>query len=652
MAHADFGVGETSLSLDCLIPPLGMVGFTVFLFRGKVSRLPMSLVAELKRRNVFRVASGYIVLSWVIIQVAETVFPAFGLGDDTVRLVVIVLVIGFLPTLLFAWAFELTPKGLTKEVPKEREHQIVRFKTKNLDRVIIVLLAMGLGYFAVDKFVMEPRREARASLQAARELATATEEAREEGRAEALATSSGENSIAVLAFEDMSPEGDQGYLSDGIAEELLNLLVKVPNLSVISRTSAFSFKGKDIEIPEIARRLGVNYVLEGSVRKAGQEIRITVQLIEARSDTHMWSETYDRTLEDIFAVQDEISAKVVEQLKVQLLAEAPRARETDAEAYSLYLQARYLGRLGTAEGHEQAIELLNRVLEIDPEYAPAWVSLSSNYNNQAGKGLRPAEEGYILAREAAEKALAIDSDYAPAYSQLGWFEINFSNDLVKATEYLGRALALDPSDLSIVSNAAVAAGTLGRFDQAIALLEYTSTHDPVNPVRHNNLGHIYYLSGQLVDALESFRTVQRLSPDYFALDYRMGLALLLKGEPESALTFFSAEDDDEYRVKGSALALYALGSQEEHEARLQELIEGWGEEWPSEVAPVYAWTGDVDSAFHWLEKSVTEEPGGFDTQDPLLKALHSDPRWLPLLEALGKSPDQLNAIEFEISLPR
>ena len=344
--------------------------------------------------------------------------------------------------------------------------------------------------------------------------------------------------------------------------------------------------------------------------------------------------------------------KVVEQLKIQLSTDVPHARETDSEAYALYLQARYLGRLGTAEGHEQAIDLLSRVLEVDPDYAPACVSLSSNYNNQAGKGLRPAEEGYAIAREAAERALAIDPDYAPAYSQLGWFEINFNNDMVKATEYLGRALALDPSDLAIVSNAAVAALTLGRFDQATALLEYTSTRDPVNPVRHNNLGHIYYLSGRLEDALESFRTLQRLSPDYFALEYRMGLALLLKGEAEAALASFSAEEDDEYRVKGSALALYALGRQEEHEARLQELIEGWGEEWPSEVAPVYAWTGDADSAFQWLEKSVKEEPGGFDTQDPLLQALHSDPRWLPLLESLGKSPEQLNIIRFEISLPR
>jgi TolB-like protein/Tfp pilus assembly protein PilF len=586
-----------------------------------------------------------------MIQVAETVFPAFGLGDDAVRLVVILLVIGFLPTLLFAWVFELTPKGLTKEVPKEREHQIVRFNTKSLDRIIIVLLAMGLGYFAIDKFVMEPQREARADLQAARELATATEEAREEGRAEALATSSSENSIAVLAFEDMSPEADQGYMSDGIAEELLNLLVKVPNLNVISRTSAFSFKGKDLEIPEIARRLGVDYVLEGSVRKADNEVRITVQLIEARSDTHVWSETYDRTLEDIFAIQDEISGKVVEQLKVQLFAEAPRARETNPEAYALYLQARYLGRLGTPEGHEQAIELLKRVLETDPDYAPAWVSLSSNYNNQAGKGLRPAEEGYMLAREAAENALAIDSGYAPAYSQLGWYEINFNADLVKATGYLGRALALDPSDLAIVSNAAVAAVNLGRFDQAIALLEYTSAHDPVNPVRHNNLGHIFFMSGQLDNALESFRTVQRLSPGYFALDYRIGLVLLLKGEAEAALKSFSAEDDDEYRVKGSALALYALGRMDEHEAKLRELIEGWGEEWPSEIAPVYAWTGDADSAFEWLARSVAEESGGFDTQDPLLKTLHGDPRWLPLLESLGKSPEQLDAIEFEISLP-
>ena len=589
------------------------------------------LFAELKRRRVFRVMALYGAASFAVLQAVDLLVPVLGLSDSVIQGVAIVLLLGAPVAILLEWVFELTPEGLRRTIDPTPGELTEIIEAPTSKRWASGLLALaGMTIFLAGAWYSGKQSGSTAGLDAA------------EG---------GSPSIAVLPFVNLGSDPEQEFFSDGISEELLNLLAKIPDLRVAARTSSFSFKDQNVEIPEIADRLKVAHLLQGSVRMAGSQVRVTAQLVRAEDGFQIWSQRWDRTFEDIFVIQDEIAADVAEQLAVSLLPGAPRGQDVDPDAYALYLQARYLGRLGTAGGHEQAIELLNAVLEIEPDYAPAWVSLSSNYNNQAGKGLRPAEEGYILARDAAEKALAIDSDYAPAYSQLGWYEINFNNDLVKATEYLGHALALDPSDLAIVSNAAVAAMYLGRFDQAIALLEYTSTRDPVNSTRHNNLGILYFLSGQLDKALDSFRTVQRLSPDHFALNYRMGLALLLKGEPESALALFSEEEDDEYRVKGSALALYSLGRQEEHEARLRELIEGWGEEWPSEVAPVYAWTGDADSAFHWLERSVAEESGGFDTQEPLLKALHNDPRWLPLLESLGKSPEQLNAIEFEISVP-
>jgi len=253
----------------------------------------MNFLAELRRRNVLRVGAAYIVTGWLIIQVVETVLPAYGYGDAAIRLVVTLLAIGLIPSLIFAWAFELTPDGIKKEKDIDRTHSITPTTGKKLDRIIMVILALALGYFAVDKFVFSQSRET-----------AIAETARQEGRSEALVESFGDHSIAVLPFVDMSPQGDQEYFSDGIAEELLNLLAKIPELRVISRSSAFSYKGKDINLADVARELNVAHILEGSVRKAGNQVRITAQLIDARSDTHLWSETYDRPLDNIFAVQD------------------------------------------------------------------------------------------------------------------------------------------------------------------------------------------------------------------------------------------------------------------------------------------------------------------------------------------------------------
>ena len=221
-----------------------------------------------------------------------------------------------------------------------------------------------------------------------------------------------------------------------------------------ARTSSFSFKGKEIAIPEIARTLHVAHVLEGSVRKAGNSVRITAQLIKAGTDTHLWSQTYDRKLDDIFAIQDEIAADVVKQLKVTLLGAAPKARTTDPEAYALYLQAVQLGRQFTAEAFQQSDALYRKVLAIDPRYAPAWDGLAGNFGNEASQGLLPSKEGYAQAREAAMKALAIDPEYAPAHARLGWIAMYGDNDLAGAAQHFERALALDPADLSVLAHAA------------------------------------------------------------------------------------------------------------------------------------------------------------------------------------------------------
>jgi serine/threonine-protein kinase len=250
-------------------------------------------------------------------------------------------------------------------------------------------------------------------------------------------------SIAVLPFVNMSSDPEQEYFSDGISEEVLNLLAKIPGLQVAARTSSFSFRDQNLEVPEIAERLNVAHVLEGSVRKAGNEVRITAQLIRADDGFHEWSETWDRSADDIFAIQDEIAADVAAQLKVTLLGAAPTVEATDLAAYALYLQARQLGRQGTAEGLERSMALYQQALAIDPDYAAAWAGLARDYYTQAGTELHPIDEGYELARDAANRALAIDPEYAPAYAQLGYIAV-YHGDLAAAARHLERALALDP----------------------------------------------------------------------------------------------------------------------------------------------------------------------------------------------------------------
>jgi len=458
-------------------------------------------------------------------------------------------------------------------------------------------------------------------------------------------------SIAVLPFVNMSSDEEQEYFSDGIAEELLNLLAKIPQLRVTSRSSAFSFKSKNLEIPEIAKRLNVANILEGSVRKAGNRVRITVQLIETGSDTHLWSETFDRTLDDIFAIQDEIAAVVVGQLRVTLLGKAPKSHETDPEAYALVMQAAHMRKRGTPESLEKAVELCRQALSIDAEYVTGWHCLGAVYTSLVLRGLRPRDEGYRLARESVMKTLAISPDYGPSHSVLGLISMIYEGDMAVAAQHMQRALALEPTNTHIVSNAASLTQYLGRLNEAIALIEYCGARDPVSPITQCNLGYAYMLAGRLDDAVATCRIAVTLSPDHLSGHYLLGTALLLKGEHKAALAAFQKETDEAYRVKGMTLALHALERQSEFDATFTELRERWGEQWPSEIAHVYAWIGDADSAFEWLDRAVSKEDLGDQYLLPFYRTLHEDPRWRQFLEKTGQTPERLAAIEFKVTLP-
>jgi TolB-like protein/Flp pilus assembly protein TadD len=597
--------------------------------------------AELKRRRVFRVMAVYGVVAFGIIEAADAIFPRMALPDWTVTLVVWLALLGFPVTIVLAWALEMTPDGVrrTAEAAPGELTEIIaapapqRWSAGVLALVGVTALLAGAWYVGRQS---APPPDA----------------------APAVGISSA--SIAVLPFADMSPDKDQEYFSDGISEELLNLLTKVPELQVTARTSSFSFKDQNLEIPEIAERLNVAHVLEGSVRKAGNQVRITVQLIRAADGFHVWSETWDRTLDDIFAIQDEIAAEVVAQLKVTLLGEAPKVEETDPEAYALFLQARNVEVPGgtTEEIMEQVTALYLQGLAIDPDYAPAWVDLAQIYFTQANMGLRPVDESFRLSREAANRALAIDSKYALADASLGYIAEAYDQDLAVAARHYERALELAPTDTDIIFWAANLARNLDRLDEAIALLEYAVARDPVNMSVHNGLGLAYFFAGRLDEALASFRTMDSLGPAGTGFGQSLiGWVLLQKGEPEAALAALQQESSDGSRQIGLAMAYHALGRSAESDAALAEVIEKYEQDdqrWANNIAYVLAFRGEVDRAFEWLDRAVEYNDPGLTSiaNFALFANLHDDPRWLPFLESIGKSPEQLAAIEFDVRLPQ
>jgi len=583
---------------------------------------------ELKRRNVIRAAILYLGAVWALAQGISQLGPSVGAPEWATRWFLIAAAIGFPFWIAFAWFYEITPEGLKRESEADRAEWITHRTGRKLDFAIIGVLAIAVVLLLTDRFVLR------------------------HGVNETTAVSIAEKSIAVLPFVNMSSDKEQEFFSDGISEELLNVLSKVPQLQVAARTSSFSFKGKQIEIPEIARNLRVANVLEGSVRKSGDQLRITVQLIRAAEGYHLWSETYDRKLDDIFKIQDEIAGEVVKQLKVKLLGAAPTVRQTDPKAYTLYLQAAQLGRQFTPEAFTQSDALYREVLEIDPRYAPAWRELARNFTNEADAGLLPNSEGYARAREAAEKALTIDPSYASAHSGLGWVAMA-NNDLVEAAKHFERALALDPHDLSVLGNSAAFLQTSGRLQEALALQQALVRRDPVNVTALYNLAYTQRITGHFNAAIATYGTVLSLSPAYGTAHYQICVAMLLKNEAPAALAEIVQEKNEPSRLIGMPMVYRALGRQADSDSALAALVAKFEKDWSYNIAYVYAFRGDSNNAFEWLDKAVQHQDPGLSeiVGENLFDNIRSDPRWLPFLRKIGRAPEQLAKIQFKVTLP-
>ena len=404
----------------------------------------MSFLKELKRRNVFRVAIAYIITAWLLLQAVDLVLENVNAPDWVMQVFMLALAIGFPLAVFFAWAFEMTPDGVKRESEIDRSQSITPQTGHKLDRSIIVVLALALIWCAWDKVSATP--EPTASIDPALTGKTAPEPVREPVP-DLVAPP---KSIAVLPFNNMSEDASNSYFSDGISEELLNALAKVKELKVAGRTSSFAFKGRNEDLRLIGETLGVSYILEGSVRKAGNTVRITAQLIQVEDGFHLWSETYDRELNDIFAIQDEIAGAIIKELKAELIGgQQITSARVDTQAYDLYLLARQRIYTRTRMQLESALDLLDQALEIDPDFAPAWAQkgITSMLLSNRSYGTMPFVESQAQARLALNKALELDPELAEGWAGLGLYQSNQpvkeENELAIAS--LRKALEINPS---------------------------------------------------------------------------------------------------------------------------------------------------------------------------------------------------------------
>lgn len=599
----------------------------------------MSLFDELKRRNVLRVAIAYLAAAWFLIEVADTILPRLGLGDAAVTNIIIVLAIGFMPVLVLSWIFEWTPAGVKRDAGSSSPTALAPRTGRKFDAAIIVVLLFAIGFFAFDKFVLDPTRD---SL----EIEAATEQA----RTDAVLGSYGDKSIAVLAFRDMSPAHDQEYFSDGIAEELLNVLARIRQLRVISRSSAFSFKGSGATVPEIAKKLNVSYVLEGSVRKAGNKIRITAQLIDARTDTHIWSETYDRELDDIFLIQDEISANIVEQLKIRLFGALPSARPIDSAAYELYLRARFIIQTEKADSYRAAQKFLNEVLTIEPNYIPALNQLARVYYRVPKSEGMSREQNTQEIHKLADRIIALEPDGSDALIWQGWFAYLDGRNQ-DAAHFYEKALQVNPNQDALLRVLVPFLGSIGRNAESIAVGKHLAIRDPACVVCAGNLARTYKRVGKYEEAALVLESAMTWSTQTDWLYSGIGDNWVLAGYPQKALASYQKIPIENEQSAGMIMALHDVGRMEEFESRFARLRSDAAK--PEGVARIYAWIGNSHQAFEWLDKAI-------ELQGPeLLRRLDSaayqkitsDPRWRELQDQHGYSNDPVQDIEFDFVLP-
>ncbi len=564
------------------------------------------LWSELRRRKVAPLALTYVIVAWVLIQAAATIFPALLLPGWAVTFVVVLLLLGFPVALLLAWTFDVTPGGVRRTPPAGAgEHAA----------------ATSPGGSGGGVATLPPPAPAGAD-----------------------GAPAAERSIAVLPFVNMSDDRENEYFSDGMTEEILNALAKVEQLRVASRTSSFTFKGKDLDVLEIARRLRVESVVEGSVRKAGSRIRVTAQLISAADGYHLWSHTYDRELEDVFRVQDEIARAIVEALKVELVGEEERPLVApvthDVRAYTLYLKGRFLFTRFKEADLRRSLELYREALALDPEYARAYAGIADTWMQLADDWVAP-EEAYPAAKEAAEKAVALDDALAEAHTAigkvLGWFEWRFD----AAELAMRRAVAANPR----YADAHWGLGSIlppnGQLEEGVREMRTTLSLDPLSPIASYWLARYLYFQRKVDAAVEELARAVELDPTSFRPLLILGQCQLLRGQSAEALASFHRAHEVSGHVPSAvpfiARAMVATGDVEGARARLRELEAGSHYVRAEYLAAGYAATGEPDRAFAALERALAQRSSGliYLHVDPSYDPLRADPRYAGLVSRIG-----------------
>lgn len=567
--------------------------------------MPMSFFAELKRRKVVRLAITYLLAGIVILGGADVLVPALALQEWVLRLVALLLILGFPLSLIMAWHFDWTPDGLKRADQDD------------------------------DAPPVEPAVAA-AGAAGVTTAATAAESPTADTPAPPKA------SVAVLPFVNMSGDKENEYFSDGLSEELLNVLSKIGELKVAARTSSFHFKGKTGDIAEIARKLGVASILEGSVRQSGPKVRITAQLINAADGYHLWSETFDRELDDIFAVQDEIASSVAKALKVKLLGEdAERLNAggtTNAEAFQAYLQGLHFANRGSDEkAVRHALEYFDKAIELDPDYAQAYASLARAWEEMTTNDFVGLDEGVGMAIDAASKAIELAPDLAEGHTALARMLIAYKLDMAGGRKAMETALELNPGNVEVQIEFSRMNALFGRSEPSVAAAKKALELDPVSMYAGVFLGRALYEARRYDEAIVVFRHVLELDPHHARPHYGIAMCQFLQGDLASALEEVEQEPLGWMKHSGMAIVLHHLGNTEEAEAALALLIETYGDNGVYQRAQVYAQRGDADQAIRDLHRSLEIGDPGFSQLliDPLVDPIRNDPRFAELMEKTG-----------------
>jgi TolB-like protein/Tfp pilus assembly protein PilF len=491
---------------------------------------------------------------------------------------------------------------------------------------VAIVAAIGLTYLLTDKFWLS--RHTNAEHAAAPVAPSPT------------APTISEKSIAVLPFLDMSAKKDQEYFADGMAEEIINLLAKVPDLRVPARTSSFYFKGKPTQVPEIARELGVKHVLEGSVRKSANRMRVTVQLIRADNGFHLWSQTYDRDLSDVFKVQDDIANAVVQAFRITLMG-GPLTREhggtQNLDAYQLLLRAESARSQNSKQSLEAADGYLDQALKLDPDYAHAWNDKAVIAALQVETGTRTPNDGFERARQFAQHALQLSPDLAEPHFLLGLVHRTYDWDWTPAQAELRQGLSIDPTSVLGLTFGGILSKTLGHWDDALRQLHAALDRDPMATFVHYNLGEALYLAGRFTDAEIVFRKLQGLAPDFGWTRVLLAKTLLAEGKPDAALATAQQENSEVYRLSSLPIFLQAVGRKTEAEETLKQVTTKSADSEAFNIAMVYAYRNERERAFEWLDRAYKQKDPALIAimGEPLLNNLANDPRYKAFLRKMN-----------------